>query len=108
MATHSYCPVCPDVSFIQLYVGGRKLDYTVVEVKQDVMEKCLKDYVPKPLVLRKCAEMMEREGSQMDGSLYIGLYMRELIPFANSGRLEGMQSYYNSQDLEFLCMFVQP
>lgn len=54
------------------------------------MQKHLKDDVPKPFVLRKCAEVMEREGLQVDGSLYIGRYMREPIPFAKCGRLEGI------------------
>ena len=90
VATHIYCSVCSDSSRTQFTIWERKLDYTIVEVKLAVLQKHLKDDVPKPLVLSKCAEMMEMEGMQVDGLLHIGLYRREPIPYAKFWRLEGM------------------
>ena len=39
----------------------RRFDYTVVEVKMDVLQTYLKDNVPKPLSLTKCAEMKDED-----------------------------------------------
>ena len=67
----TFFSLCNDVSCLQFPGWNRKFGYTAVEVKLDVFQKHLKqEDMPKPLSLTKCADVMEKEGLQVDDMLY--------------------------------------
>ena len=70
------CPVALHVH-AQFPDWKRRFDYTVVEVKTDVLRKYLNDKAPKPLSLTKCAEMMKTEGLRLNNMLYMVHYPKE-------------------------------
>ena len=68
---------CP-VAFCAQFTGWkRRFDYTVVEVKMDVLQKYLKEEAPEPLSLTKCAEMMKNEGLHVNNMLHMVHYPKE-------------------------------
>ena len=67
--------------FTQFKMWKRRFDYTVVEVKTDVLQEHLKDQAPKPLPLTKCAEMMKTEGLRENNMLYMVHFPKEPVAF---------------------------
>ena len=83
----------------QFFGWGRRFDYTVVEVKMDVLQKYLMDEVPEPLSLTKCAEMMECEGLCLGNTVYIVHYPAKGGTFDrhdNAGQICNIEGIYHA------------
>ena len=65
------------IEYAQVDGWGKRLDYTAVEVKMDVLRRHLKDEVPKLLSLTKYAEWMKSNSLHVDDLLYIVHYPRQ-------------------------------